>query len=327
MGGSAPSIPRALRLEPRRQDERLAQMGRIFVRREARTVGGDLEQHAAGLLEVHRLEPEAIDDAGRLAARGLDLCPHRQLMRVIVHAPGKMVHRAHAPAAAPLIGRLADVDEACRVGKPVPRPSVLVAQALEAERAGQEAARGDGAALPEPRAVQAANLPLRRHGAAVPRRERPRRSRGALDERQAKPVHVDDRQVPVAESRFRRLDANAVSLEPRAPVLQAAGGNLEARFDRQAVPDPRRRVPRPREERQVGARAALGVRVEEVIGARVVLVHAPLDQVHAQDAGVEIDVLLRRARDGGDVVETVDAPQPVLQCRMPTACLWRGRRL
>ena len=48
-------------------------MRRILVDGEAGALRGDLEQHAAGFLEVHRLEPEAIDDVGRAAAGGFDL--------------------------------------------------------------------------------------------------------------------------------------------------------------------------------------------------------------------------------------------------------------
>src|SRR5882762_7480062 len=49
---------RALRVEPRRQHERLAQVRRVLVDGEARSVGGELEQHATRLPEVDRLEPE-----------------------------------------------------------------------------------------------------------------------------------------------------------------------------------------------------------------------------------------------------------------------------
>ena len=49
------------------------------------------------------------------------------------------------------------------------------------------------------------------------------------------------------------------------------------------------------------------VGVKEVVGAGVVLIDALLDQTHAEDAAVEIEVLLRGAGDGGDVVEAVHA--------------------
>ena len=52
---------------------------------------------------------------------------------------------------------------------------------------------------------------------------------------------------------------------------------------------------------------ALGVRVEQVIRARVVLVDAPLDEPHAQHAGIEVEVLLRRTGNRGDVMQPVDA--------------------
>ena len=49
------------------------------------------------------------------------------------------------------------------------------------------------------------------------------------------------------------------------------------------------------------------VGVEQVIGAGIVLVDALLDQPHPEDAGIEIEVLLCRSRDGGDVVQPADA--------------------
>ena len=51
---------------------------------------------------------------------------------------------------------------------------------------------------------------------------------------------------------------------------------------------------------------AVGVGVEEMVGAGIVLVDAALDEPHAEDAGVEVEILLRRSRDRGDVVDAVD---------------------
>ena len=48
------------------------------------------------------------------------------------------------------------------------------------------------------------------------------------------------------------------------------------------------------------------IRIEEVIGSGVVLVHAALDQAHAEDAGIEVEIFLCGSRDGGDVVESSD---------------------
>src|SRR3954470_7329165 len=55
-------------LEPRRQDERLAEMRGVLGPREPRTKRCDLEEHAAGFLEIDRLEPEAIDHLGCMPA-------------------------------------------------------------------------------------------------------------------------------------------------------------------------------------------------------------------------------------------------------------------
>ena len=73
------------------------------------------------------------------------------------------------------------------------------------------------------------------------------------------------------------------------------------------MPVARRRHLRPGEERQVGARPAFGVRIEQVVGARVVLIDAALDEPHAENAGIEVEVLLRRAGDRGDVMKAVDS--------------------
>src|SRR6266571_3379230 len=52
-------------LQERGQDEALAQVSPVLVDRETGTVGRQLEKHAAGLEEVDRLEPEAVDDLRR----------------------------------------------------------------------------------------------------------------------------------------------------------------------------------------------------------------------------------------------------------------------
>ena len=54
---------RRVRLEPRRQDDDRAELLERDVDREAGRVVGDLEQHAAGLAEVDRVEVVAVDDA------------------------------------------------------------------------------------------------------------------------------------------------------------------------------------------------------------------------------------------------------------------------
>src|SRR3954467_13476428 len=59
------------------------------------------------------------------------------------------------------------------------------------------------------------------------------------------------------------------------------------------------------------------MRVEPVMGSGIVLVHALLHQAHAEHARVEVEVFLRRTRDGCDVMKTVDAPHAVIMRRNP----------
>ena len=123
----------------------------------------------------------------------------------------------------------------------------------------------------------------------------------------AQAVRIDERQDAIAETALGRSDRRAVALEPRAPVVEAVGRDREGDLGGEAVSAPRRRHLGPGEEGEVGPRAALGVGVEEVVGAGVVLVDALLDQPHAEHAGVEVEVLLRRTGDGGDVVQAARA--------------------
>ena len=72
---------------------------------------------------------------------------------------------------------------------------------------------------------------------------------------------------------------------------------------------PRTSAPRARvlEERDVRARGAALVGVEEVVDGRVVLVDGLLDQAQAEHAHVEVDVARRVAGDRSDVVDSLEA--------------------
>src|SRR5207237_188699 len=61
---------RARGFVPWRKDQRVAEVRGIFIDGEPGPLGRDLEENAAGLLEGHRLEPEAIYHRRRPARRG-----------------------------------------------------------------------------------------------------------------------------------------------------------------------------------------------------------------------------------------------------------------
>src|SRR5262245_28374741 len=89
----------AVGLEPWRQHELLAEVLEIFVGGEARAVGRELEQHTARLEEIHRLEPESVDDLCRPAMRRRDAFAHLKLDHLVSDAPSDVMHRADAPRA------------------------------------------------------------------------------------------------------------------------------------------------------------------------------------------------------------------------------------
>ena len=95
----------AIRLEPRRQNQRFAERSSVFVDGETGTIGGELEEHAAGFAEVNRLEPKAIDHRGRLRAGTEKIVAHGKFLRVVRHARGKVMNRARAPGATAFVRR------------------------------------------------------------------------------------------------------------------------------------------------------------------------------------------------------------------------------
>ncbi len=52
---------------------------------------------------------------------------------------------------------------------------------------------------------------------------------------------------------------------------------------------------------------SFGIGVEQMIRPGIILIDALLHQAHPEHAGIEIKVLLRRTRNGGDVMEAADS--------------------
>ena len=123
-------------------------------------------------------------------------------------------------------------------------------------------------------------------------------------ERQSFRVGKDERAVV-------RLAADAV-----VPEVE---GLRRGDAERNAVHHARARATRRRvgilEERDVGARGAALVRVEEVVDGRVVLVDRLLDEAEAERAGVELDVARRVAGDAGHVVDAFEPHAAILRTR------------
>src|SRR5437764_178144 len=235
----------------------------ILIDREAGTIRRELEQHAARLLEVDRLEPEAIDYGRRMMPRRFDPRSHLVLMLLVVHAPREVMDAADAPRAAAPFGRLANVEHARRALEAVADYAVFLAEALEAEHVGDERLGHLGLALPHLRAVQPPDLPFVRHAAAIPGRERALRRHARLDKRHLESVRIDERQHAIAEALLDGAKRHAVLLQARSPEVEAAGRHFERGFEGEPVADARRRHLGPRKEGQIRSGMAFRIRVAE----------------------------------------------------------------
>ena len=180
---------------------------------------------------------------------------------------------------------------------------VAVAEALEAERAGQQV----GARLGVGRVGADRGEALQRVlGGDVGRRADERALGPGVDlEDVAQPLGVGEGQ-PVAVA----LGGHALGRQPLLPEGDRLG-RADPPDDR--VDHPVAGAPGPGagvlEERQVRPRRALLVGVEEVVDGRVVLVDRALDEPQPERARVELDVARRIAGDGGDVVDPLELHQ------------------
>src|ERR1035437_2320978 len=86
----------AVRLEARRQAEARAERLDRFVKREARLVGGDFEEHTTGLAVVDRFEIGAVDDRTDAEPARFNLRVRVALRGIVSHAKRDMMDGAGA---------------------------------------------------------------------------------------------------------------------------------------------------------------------------------------------------------------------------------------
>ena len=150
--------------------------------------------------------------------------------------------------------------------------------------------------------TEAADLVLRRHRAALPWRGRP-------------VAAVVDQHQPLAFAILKRQRQPAVDLDDiagdAAGLFQAIPPVAKAGFAGDAQAGPRNRVGsallgrrRKIEEGEIGAGVGFAVGVEQVIGGDVILVDRLLDQPHAEQAGVEGQIVPRLRGDRGQVMNS-----------------------
>ena len=116
-------------------------------------------------------------------------------------------------------------------------------------------------------------------------------------------MRIRQRQRTRAEALLDGRFLRAVLDDPLGPELETPFRHLQRHLHRQAVAETPGRMLAPREEGEIGAGMSRGIGKEQVIRAGLVLIHALLDETHAEHAGVVIEILLRGTGDGGDVMK------------------------
>jgi hypothetical protein len=311
-----------------RQHQAPAETGCRLVDREARAVGGELEQHPARLAEVDGAKVGAIDHRGRPAAGSDHRLAHRELGSLVRDPPRHVVHGACPLCAAREAGHRAHVEvpgrrNRSRLGDRDEAPSGLfLARKAHAECVHQQALALFVTVHPHRDRVDAAQRLLGRHAG-----RRPAGMLGGLPGRGGRAHDLEHQPVRVAEGDHaltlaagnaalgRAFEGDRVAhqaLEPEAGRRRGGGERRHRRLPRAGAAAPR---PGPGKEREQAPGRSVLVAEIEMIGLRIVEVDGALDQPEAQDAGVEIEVALRIAGDRGDVV---DAQHPRHVVRRPS---------
>src|SRR6185503_18296047 len=286
-----------LLLEPWRQDDPRPELLDRAVDGEPGLRRRELEQDPARLAEVDRAEVVAVDDP---AVRDAGLLQHVEPAPVLGlgRVPGDVVDRAGTLPRGLVRDRVERDPAAACVAAELPAVAVVrlgVHQALE-HRRGRLWPVAVGAD-----ALEAVQRELRRD------------LRMDGDERRIAAL-VDDELVLKAlgvgeqERALTSLDGDALrleSVEPEAERLRRADPPDDT-VHRPGAGFARQR-PGVLEEREVGAGASDLVAVEQVVHARVVLVHRLRGQPQPEHARVEVDVPRGVARDRGDVVDAVES--------------------
>ena len=280
----------------RREGELLAEVLEGLVDGEARPDRRDLEQHAARLAEVDRLEIEAVDDRRRVGTALRDaLLPG--LVRLGWGCPCDVVDRAGA----------GDAQLQRRLVVRVPGAALAAADLPD-----RIAVRIEREHLLEERAARA-RVGVCAHAVEALQRELARDLRMVGDQRLVGrrddgKLEVEAFGIAEAQAAFAAVDVDAFGREPVLPELdRVLRGDAEDDAMHHAAAGPPRARVWVLKEGEVAAGAPLLVSVEEVVDGRIVLVDRLLDEPQAEDADVEVDVARRVARDAGDVVNPLEA--------------------
>src|SRR5262245_46414456 len=99
---------------------------------------------------------------------------------------------------------------------------------------------------------------------------------------------IATRQRRLSETCFDRKRPGSELDQARLPKGKASRRDGERDFHTQPVTIPTRSRLGPRKKSQISSGMAFSVSIKQMIGAGVILIHASLNQTHAEDAGIKV---------------------------------------
>ncbi len=240
-------------------------MIRVLVHGEAGRVGRDLEEHAAGLSEVDRMEVLSVENRGDVEAPSLGLTAPGLLRLVVRRPPCDVVRRPDRGLPRRPVGYPYDVHEALAPGRGVPGAAVLLPDLLEAQEAREEVLRPVGRGFEEGDAGDLAYRVLLGDGAPRPPGGGCSVQSWPRDDLDSEPVRVLEGEDGLVEAARGGSEADAVLDEALRPVSEGVLRHREGGRPDLSRSAPSARRPGPGEERHDRTGGAASVAVIEVV--------------------------------------------------------------
>ena len=291
-----------MRLELRRQAERLAEMFHRFIRGKPRTVSRDFEQDSPRLAEVDGMEILPID-------HGSDVEPERrqrftplQLCCLVRYPECDMMHRAGRDVAKTNVRALDQIEVSGR-GRRVERKAATAlcfTNQLEAERLGQQLFGRFCILHFERGRVKSTQREFRGHISFEIEVHLLQMS--GRDQLEHQPVGIGQSQSRIAKARRDFFPWHMLPGEARLPIGDRLRGECKTCRDHLSGSTRAALCARPRKKGNNRSRPADSIAEVKVVATRIVEIDSAFDQAQSKHLRVKVDITLRIGRNSSDMV-------------------------
>src|SRR4030095_8262943 len=268
-----------------------------FIHRKARMIRRNLEEYAPRLTEIDRVKIFAIHDGRHVVTLASDLGVPFALLRIVRYAPGNVMNHTRPHVATRAVWRANHVHDRAwfTTSNGIPKTVAILLNQPESESRGKQRRCSFISLLGQSRTMEAVNGVLDRNRTCD--LSLLRAQRRPCDQFEPQSIWIRKRHDLLLKTFVRTFKLDALLTEPLCPKFQGWLRNRERGHSYLTMPLAPFLCPRPRKESENRPRGALGVAIVEMIGLGIVIVNREFDKSQAENAGIEIQIPLRVARN------------------------------